>query len=74
MSSQPTLPLFIVINGDGSTKMGTCEHCVVHEQGRPARAWDPDGDKELDFDRDGIIAALRNFGIQVEITTEYVCP
>jgi hypothetical protein len=66
--------LYITITSDGSLKMGTCDHCVIREQGRPARAWEPDGDKELDFDRDALIARLRNLGVVVAISQEYVCP
>lgn len=58
----------------GTMKVGTCEHCVVREQGRPERAWNPDGDKELDFKRDELIARLATLGIRIEITEEYVCP
>ena len=58
----------------GTIKIGTCEHCVVREHGRPDRAWNPDGDRELDFNRDELIARLATLGVQVEITEEYVCP
>ena len=58
----------------GTIKIGTCEHCVVREYGRPDRAWNPDGDKELDFNRDELIARLATLGVHVEITEEYVCP
>lgn len=45
-------PLFIVFDQSSfNLKIGTCEHCVVREQGRPARAWEAEGDKELDFER-----------------------
>ena len=54
--------LYITISPDG-LKMGTCEHCIIHEQGRPARAWNPNGDKELDFNRDAYIAAMQEFGV-----------
>jgi len=65
--------LHIVLEA-GTIKVGTCEHCVVREHGRPARAWNPDGDMELDFHRDELIARLAALGVQVEITEEYVCP
>ncbi len=65
--------LHIVLE-NGLLKIGTCEHCVVREHGRPARAWDADGNKELDFDRDGLLARLAALGVTVEITQEYVCP
>ncbi len=65
--------LFITITPEG-LKMGTCEHCVVRESGRPERAWNPDGDKELDFNRDGYIQAMQSLGVTVVITQEYVCP
>lgn len=66
--------LFITISPAGEIKMGTCQHCVVQEQGRPSRAWDPDGDRELDFNRDGYIQAMRALGVTVTIQQEYVCP
>jgi hypothetical protein len=59
---------------DGQLKIGTCSHCVIHEQGRPERAWDPDGDKELDFPRDALIAELARLGVSTEIVEQYVCP
>ena len=66
--------LHLKIDSDGSLKIGSCEHCVIHESSRPERAWEPDGDRELDFDRDTLIQHLRAFGVTVEITQEYVCP
>lgn len=63
-----------VVLQDGTIKIGTCEHCVVQEHGRPARAWNPDGDTALDFDRDELITRLAALGVQVQITEEYVCP
>jgi hypothetical protein len=66
--------LHLKIDADGSLKIGTCEHCVIQELGRPNRAWDPDGDRELDFDRDTLIQQLGELGVQVTITQEYVCP
>lgn len=55
-------------------KIGTCEHCVVKEIGRPARAWNANGDTELDFNRDALIAKLAELGIEASIIQEYVCP
>jgi hypothetical protein len=65
--------LYITITSDG-LKMGTCEHCVTEEECRPERAWNPNGDSELDFDRDGFLTRLKELGVRVEITQEYVCP
>jgi hypothetical protein len=65
--------LHIVLE-QGTLKIGTCFHCVVKEPGRPDRAWEPDGDKELDFDRDQLLARLAALGVTTEITQEYVCP
>jgi hypothetical protein len=58
----------------GTLKIGTCFHCVVKEPDRPDRAWNADGDKELDFDRDQLLVRLAVLGVAVEITQEYVCP
>jgi hypothetical protein len=66
--------LHLKISRDGALKIGTCGHCVIQEPGRPDRAWNPDGDRELDFDRDTLIQHLRDLGITVQITQEYVCP
>lgn len=73
MITPETNELHIVLEGD-TIKVGTCQHCVVQEHGRPERAWNADGDKELDFDRDQLIARMASLGVQVEITEEYVCP
>jgi hypothetical protein len=71
----PSAPvLHLTIAADGSLKIGTCEHCVIWEPSRPERAWNPNGDSELDFDRDTLIQRLRDLGITVQITQEYVCP
>ena len=74
----PTMPvaqaLHLKIDRDGSLKIGTCEHCVIQEPGRPERAWNPNGDNELDFDRDALIQHLHTLGVAVLITQEYVCP
>ncbi len=66
--------LYITVSREGNLKAGTCDHCVIREQGRPARAWEPDGDKELDFDRDRLIAQLARLGVTAKISQEYVCP
>lgn len=58
----------------GVLKIGTCYHCVVKEPGRPDRAWNADGDNELDFDRDQLLARLATLGVTTEIIQEYVCP
>lgn len=70
---RPARELHIVLEA-GTLKVGTCEHCVVREHGRPNRAWNPDGDTELDFNRDELIAYLAILGVHIEITEEYVCP
>lgn len=66
--------LYITLGSNGSLKAGTCEHCVVYEQGRPQRAWDADGDRELDFDRDTLFAYLAELGIVLTDRQAYVCP
>jgi hypothetical protein len=66
--------LYITISPSGSLKIGTCDHCVIREPGRPERAWNADGDKELDFNRDGLIAQLKTLGVVVHVDQEYVCP
>ena len=71
-AGQP-VELHIVLE-QGTLKIGTCFHCVVKELGRPDCAWNADGDKELDFDRDQLLARLATFGVTTEITQEYVCP
>lgn len=61
--------------GSLSLKIGTCEHCVIHEQGRPSRAWDAKGDdSELDFDRNALLTALAELGVEVQLVEQYVCP
>lgn len=69
-----TTALHVKIGADHSLKIGSCEHCVIVEQERPDRAWDPNGDSELDFDRDMLIRTLGALGVQVVIEQEYVCP
>ncbi len=66
--------LYVYLSPDGKVKIGTCSHCVTHVQGRPERAWNPNGDSELDFDRDSLLAALKSLGVSVVIEQEYVCP
>jgi hypothetical protein len=66
--------LYITLSPDGQLKVGTCNHCVVQERGRPERAWNPDGDKELDFPRDQLIAQLARLGVSIKIVEQYVCP
>lgn len=70
----PASPLHVTITPDGLLKVGSCEHCVVREPGRPERAWDADGDRELDFDRGRLIEHLARLGVTVSIMQEYVCP
>jgi len=88
MSKQPEVPetikpvesvlnlsLFLVFDSTTSSlKIGTCEHCVVQEQGRPARAWEAQGDKELDFERDKLLAGLAALGLEVKLKEQYICP
>ncbi|GCE09210.1 hypothetical protein [Dictyobacter aurantiacus] len=66
--------LHVSIDADASYKIGTCEHCVLWELGRPIRAWDADGDKDLDFDRDRYFALLEALGIVMTERQAYVCP
>ena len=72
-SQQPGV-LYITLGPDGALKVGTCEHCVVEERGRPGRAWDADGDKELEFDRDTLFANLADLGVVLTNRHAYVCP
>lgn len=74
-SSFPSAPeLYVSIEADASYKIGTCDHCVLREPGRPDRAWDADGDKDLDFDRDQYFALLTKLGIVMTDRQAYVCP
>jgi len=68
--------LYVALGSDGNTfKIGTCEHCVLYEQGRPDRAWDADGDKALDFDRDTYYSYLGRLGVLIHNpVVAYVCP
>jgi len=74
MNQGPGQHLYVTLSPAGDLKIGSCSHCVIHEQGRPERAWNPDGDLELDFDRDRLIAQLQALGVVVTIQQEYVCP
>lgn len=65
--------LFVLVRRD-ELRVGSCEHCVIAEPGRPDRSWDPDGDKELDFDRDTLIRMLAALGVVITDREEYVCP
>lgn len=47
---------------------------VIEEEGRPERAWDADGDHDLDFDRDTLFAHLADLGIVFTKRQAYVCP
>ncbi len=60
----PEHHLFLRLTADGSLKIGTCEHCVIKEPARPERAWPAVRDRELDFDRDALIAALQKLGVR----------
>lgn len=73
---QPLLAreLHVAIALDASFKLGTCKHCVLLEQGRPKRAWNANGDAELDFDRDRYFSLLTKFGIVMKERQAYVCP
>jgi hypothetical protein len=66
--------LHVSIGPDARYKMGTCEHCVVFEHGRPDRAWNAEGDKDLDFERDRYFAYLAKLGIVMTDRQAYVCP
>jgi hypothetical protein len=66
--------LYITLGPEGAFKAGTCEHCVVYEPGRPERAWDANGDSELDFDRDTLFAHLSDLGISLTNRQAYICP
>jgi hypothetical protein len=66
--------LHVSIGPDASYKIGTCEHCVLLEQGRPDRAWDADGDKDLDFARNRYFSLLSQLGVVMTDRQAYVCP
>jgi hypothetical protein len=66
--------LYITLGPDGALKMGTCAHCVIEERERPDRAWDAEGDRDLDFDRDRLFAYLADLGIVLTNRQAYVCP
>lgn len=66
--------LHVAIETNAAYKIGTCDHCVLQELGRPARAWDADGDHDLDFDRDSYLALLVQFGLVLTERQAYICP
>jgi hypothetical protein len=66
--------LYITLSPGGELKIGTCDHCVIQEVGRPERAWNADGDKELDFPRDRLLEELARLGVTTTIVEQYVCP
>ena len=66
--------LHVLIGADASYKIGTCSHCVLFEVGRPNRAWDANGDKDLDFDRGRYFALLAKLGIVMTDRQAYICP
>lgn len=67
--------LFLVFDSHRQhLKVGTCQHCVVGEPARPLRAWDAEGDKALDFDREALLAGLAAYGIQLTLSDQYICP
>ena len=66
--------LFLVFDlGQQHLKVGTCRHCVVGEPVRPTRAWDAEGDKALDFDREALMTGLAAYGIQLTLRDQYIC-
>jgi hypothetical protein len=66
--------LHVSIGVDAAYKIGTCEHCVLLEHGRPDRAWNAEGDKDLDFDRDQYFSLLTRLSIVMTDRQTYVCP
>ena len=66
--------IYAAIDPDASFKIGTCDHCVLQEQGRPDRAWNNDDDAELDFERDTYFAYLAQLGLLLQDRQAYVCP
>lgn len=70
----PQQELHITLSPTGELKIGTCSHCVIHEAGRPERAWNADGDRELDFPRDQLLTELARLGVTTTIVEQYVCP
>lgn len=69
----PPRALYITLGSQGAFKVGTCAHCVS-EPGRPDRAWDADGDRDLDFDRERLFTFLGELGIEIVDRQAYVCP
>lgn len=59
---------------DAAYTVGTCPHCVLDEQGRPDRAWEPNGDRDLDFDREQYFALLAKLGLVLTDREAYICP
>lgn len=69
-----TKQLFVHVEGV-QVKVGTCDHCVLREKGRPERAWDPDQERsELDFPLEDLRSRMAYFGLLVHDEQEYVCP
>lgn len=66
--------LYLQLSPTGELRIGTCEHCVLSEPGRPDRAWSAEGDRELDFPRDELLRQLALLGVHTTIVEEYVCP
>lgn len=73
-TGQPPAHLLFVLVEPGALKVGTCAHCVLEEPGRPARAWDAEGDSALDFERETLLEKLAAFGVVITSKEEYVCP
>ena len=65
--------LYISLGADGTFKAGTCSHCIL-ERGRPRSAWNADGDRDLDFARETLLAELATLGVQILERQAYVCP
>lgn len=74
MQQTDPLTLYITLGPNGSFKAGTCAQCVIEERGRPARAWEADGDRALDFDRETLLAELAALGVHLTNRHAYVCP
>jgi hypothetical protein len=74
VQEQKSCTVYISLGPEGTFKAGTCAHCVIQERGRPARAWDADGDRDLDFARDQLFAELAALGVVLTNRQAYVCP
>jgi hypothetical protein len=76
--TMPPLPLaselHVMIDTEASYKIGTCKHCVLHETGRPERAWNADGNKALDFEQDRYFTLLGSLGLVLTGSHSYICP